>query len=182
MIHKAVKHMVTTKYGDDTWDSIIAITGFDASYFLPMNNYADDETIKLIYATADILKRDVPECLFDFGKSWIEQSVESYKGLFDIYGGNLPTMLENLNSMHDSITSSFPKYKPPSFIIEKNKEHKYNIIYKSERVGLETFVLGLIEGLAEYFKTKINIKQTSNTISEFGQISVFELNIIEPLS
>jgi len=179
MIHKAIGAMVTSKYGEDTWDVILKKAKMNQSSIISLNQYPDDVTLKLVSTTADVLKIDINNCLYEFGISWIEQATSGpYKQLFEVYGPDLLTMLSNLNTMHDSITSSFQAYIPPTFSISNNGDNEFKVTYQTGRIGLESFVLGLIEGMGRYYQIKLDVKQLTNTTSAKGQTTVFLLNII----
>jgi hypothetical protein len=54
----------------------------------------------------------------------------------------------------------FPNLVPPTFLVSHVTPSSLVLEYRSKRAGLQPFVIGLLHGLAEMFKTPIRIELT----------------------
>lgn len=72
-------------------------------------------------------------------------------------GSNLRQFLINLPKFHNRVILIYPKLTPPEFQVTDITDSSLVLHYISKRQGLHHFVLGLLNGLAKVFETKIQI-------------------------
>jgi len=178
LINKALKDMVTERFGTQVWQRVIDESGVPQDAFLTMRSYDDEITYSLVTAASKVLDAPAETCLEMFGQYWVlVTATESYGMLLDAAGDNIIDFLENLNALHDRITSTFLDYLPPTFNLERLDTNRYEIHYISQREGLDAFVVGLLQGLATRFETKlVLISQRSEPVVQ-GSHTVFEVAI-----
>src|SRR5690606_38474032 len=66
-------------------------------------------------------------------------------------GSTLREFLGNLDNMHTRVGLSFPRLRPPSFVVRDSGAEAIEVEYHSTREGLAPMVLGLLKGLARSF-------------------------------
>ena len=178
LINNALRDMITTRFGEDQWQQVLATSGVPEDSFLTMRSYDDALTYDLAGAASQVLGAPLETCLELFGEYWIEETAgKSYGMLMDATGQNMVEFLENLNGLHDRITSTFLDYKPPSFRIEPVADCRYRLHYESSRKGLTPFVVGLLRGLAVRFDAKLTIESQQDEPAGEGTHTVFGLEI-----
>ncbi|MEP1471039.1 MAG: heme NO-binding domain-containing protein [Halieaceae bacterium] len=178
LINNALREMITSQFGDEQWQKILAESGVPEDSFLTMRSYDDALTYSLAGAASTVLDTPVDKCLELFGEFWIEETAgKSYGMLMDATGQNMVEFLENLNGLHDRITSTFLDYKPPSFRIEALGDTTYKLHYESTRKGFTPFVVGLIGGLARRFDAEVTIESQHDEPAGEGTHTVFGLEI-----
>jgi hypothetical protein len=166
--------MVISDFGDAAWKNIRESSAMDDTAFLSMQACDDSITFELVAAVSKALSMDVNSCLIAFGKHWVTNTAKkSYGNFLAAYGDQLWDFLENLDHMHDRIGTTFPGFSPPSFSLEKLEERGYELTYRSGRAGLESFVLGLMEGLSLEFSTPITVSIVENHVGDDGQMTKF---------
>ncbi|MEL6102595.1 MAG: heme NO-binding domain-containing protein, partial [Pseudomonadota bacterium] len=74
-------------------------------------------------------------------------------------GKGLSERLATLNDLHDRIKMSMPHLQPPSFEFEEGEGNEHKLHYASERKGLESMVIGLVEGLGRETGESVEITQ-----------------------
>ena len=84
-------------------------------------------------------------------------AAKEYSALMRATGQDMLSFLENLNGLHDRISSTFLDYRPPSFLVDRDAAGAVGVLYISERVGLTPFVEGLLSGLASWFGETMDI-------------------------
>lgn len=157
LIHGAVRSMVEKHAGRDTWQRVAAEAGVGQAELLTMRSYDDDITFAIVNAAASVLEQPPAAFMEELGRYWVlEFAPRDYGALLDHAGPGLFRFLENLNDLHDRITTAFIEFRPPSFSVESIAEGTL-VHYRSDRTGLEPFVLGLLQGLAERFGTPMRI-------------------------
>ena len=85
-----------------------------------------------------------------FGESFFQFCEDSgYDKILQVLGGTLREFLENLDALHDHLSTIYPAMRPPSFrCSEREKDGALIIHYYSERQGLEHMVIGLVKTVA----------------------------------
>ena len=178
LINKALRDMVTEHHGPCIWGRILAESGVPADSFLTMRSYDDAVTYELAGATATVMEAPVEDCLELFGHYWMtETAPRHYAMLLDTSGASALEFLENLNALHDRITTTFIDYRPPTFRVERLEDGTAFVDYISTREGLTPFVRGLLKGIAERFGTSIETLAETAVSAEAGEHTRFHLAI-----
>ncbi|MFT7246656.1 MAG: hypothetical protein ACI82A_004035 [Candidatus Azotimanducaceae bacterium] len=158
LIHNALHQMVTEKFGREQWQKVMELTGTPDDAFTSTRSYDDVVTLSLVAAVSDVLELPVDDCLDQFGQYWLaEFAPQSYDMLLSAAGGSLFEFLENLNALHDRISTTFVGYGPPTFKLRRLSDNHAKVLYRSGRSGLVPFVLGLIKGMQVRFNVVITI-------------------------
>jgi len=67
--------------------------------------------------------------------------------------------LENLDALHDHLSTIYPGMKAPSFRCTENEDGTFILHYYSERPGLEFIVIGLVKIVAsKLHKSQVECK------------------------
>lgn len=178
LINTALRDMIQTRFSDEVWQQVLTASGVPEDSFLTMRSYDDAITYSLAGAASEVLGAPIETCLEMFGEFWIEETAgKNYGMLMDATGQNLVEFLENLNGLHDRITSTFLNYMPPSFRIEQLGDTQYRLHYESSRKGLTPFVVGLLNGLTRRFDAELAIESQHDEPAGDGTHTIFALTI-----
>ncbi len=177
LINNSLKDMILQQFGEEKWRQVLAVSGVPEDSFLSMRRYDDSITYDLAGAASEVLGAPVAACLEMFGEHWVlETANKSYGMLLDSAGQDMLGFLQNLNALHDRITSTFLDYVPPEFQVEQKGEH-HLVHYRSKRQGLTPFVVGLLKGLAVRFNSRMTILSQTEVEVEQGAHTIFEVEI-----
>ena len=180
VVNRSLKELVITHHGEERWQRVLALSNVPGDSFLSMQSYDDQVTYDLAQAVAQELAIPVDDALRAFGVHWVEHTMaHHYDALARAAGSSLLQFLENLNALHDRISSTFLEYRPPRFDIRHLSSQRVEVLYSSERVGLTPFVEGLLEGLSKRFNEPIHIEDIELLPSPSGTQSRFEVRLIE---
>jgi hypothetical protein len=160
LVNKAIKDLVVTNYGEETWMEIASRAGFEESEFVGLQSYPDKLTYDLVHHAAAVLKADAPVILEAFGEYWITYTAEEgYGELMELSGNNFSEFLSNLDMLHARMSNMMPHLAPPQFTTRNVKSNSLELEYRSERAGLTPMLFGLIKGLGKRFGLNCRIKQ-----------------------
>jgi len=149
---------------------ILEVSEVPSDAFLTMRSYDDEMTLALIGAASSVLELPADKCLEAFGHYWITNfAPQEYGALLDHTGDSPIEFLQNLDDLHDRISTSFTEFKPPSFRVVINDVRSATVRYVSSREGLTPFVLGILKGLGDRFNTKICIDSIIPLAAESGE-------------
>lgn len=177
LINNALKEMILEKFGEETWNDVLRESGVPEDSFLTMRSYDDEITYSLAGAASKVVGAPVEACLEMFGEYWVlETASKSYGMLLKAAGQNMVEFLQNMNALHDRITSTFLNYVPPEFFVEENG-NLHDIHYVSQREGLTPFVTGLLKGLGVRFETEVTILSQQSVEVETGEHTVFTVEL-----
>jgi guanylate cyclase soluble subunit beta len=160
LIHRYLKDHIIASAGDDVWAAIAAELQISPLELISQEIYDDALTFELVTVASRRLGWDVADCLARFGRFWVSRvSKDSYRAIIDFTGRDLATFIRNLDRMHHSVVTAMAKAKVPSFGLLEDEPDQLLVEYRSERSGLEPFVLGLLEGLLDHFGLDGSVRQ-----------------------
>lgn len=152
LVNKAIKDLVTEKFGEDKWEEICELSDFYDGDFVAMEAYPDELTFTLVKNASIVLKADAPVILDAFGEYWILYTAdEGYNDLMNITGNTFADFLENLDMLHYRMNNIMPHLKAPKFQVRNKTENSLELIYTSHRKGLTPMLFGLVRGLGKRF-------------------------------
>lgn len=176
LIHRAVRDMVITNFGAERWNRILLDANANEEHFMSMQAYDDSIVLSLVGSACKELNMEPAVVLEAFGRHWIKDTAKkTYANLLKSYGDTLWEFVDNLNFMHDRISTTFPAFRAPMFELQPFSDTEARLIYTSTRQGLTPFVIGLLRGLAIEFGDELDIVVESETVSETGQRTTFML-------
>lgn len=179
LIHVALNEMIVSNYSQECWQEIVQRSGVPSDSFMRMNSYDDSVTFALVAATSEVLGAPVNSCLEAFGEFWmIDFAPQSYDSLLLSAGDDLLTFLENLDLLHDRISTTFVGFVPPSFGVQRLENGKAILNYTSARKGLVPFVLGLLKGMQKRFEVELIIEEIEMLDSDIGDKARFHVAFI----
>lgn len=144
--------------------------------FLAMRSYDDEITFRLAVASSDALGIDVDTALYAFGQHWVGHTlVRDYDALVRSTGSSMLEFLENLNELHDRISTTFLDYQPPEFRVSDLENGRMEVQYISHREGLNSFVSGLLVALSDRFNEPMSIEAVEDLSPESGTHTKFHL-------
>ncbi|MFD1192020.1 heme NO-binding domain-containing protein [Phenylobacterium conjunctum] len=150
MIHRAAREMVLEQHGAGAWSEVVRLADLHEAHFISASTYSDDLTQSLLAAVASVLQEPEPSLLATFGRYWIKYVLKGpYGDILRLAGDDLATILTNLDRLHDAIRVAMPAADTPSFEVLRRQSSEIRLAYRSNRAGLEPFVIGLLQGLME---------------------------------
>ena len=167
LVNRALEQLLSEEHGREKWEQIKSEAGVEEEIFLGNESYPDEMTYKLVGAAAQVTQVPASDILFKLGKYWVLHIASVHYSHFMNSGGNdLLTFLHNLPNFHNRIILVFPQLKPPEFKIGKTGENFVHLHHYSHRPGLTAFVEGLLMGLSEYFRCKIQVSLLTQETGE----------------
>jgi Haem-NO-binding len=152
MIHRGIRQMVREQVSSAAWDEIESALSVGPSQMIGLATYDDSLTIAILTEVAKKMGLDFDELLQQFGRYWIRfADGSSFSHLMNFIGTDLASFLKGLNNLHQAVQVSMPDARLPLFYVLDERAGYVKISYRSERLGLRPFVLGLLEGVLARF-------------------------------
>ncbi|CAN5861907.1 heme NO-binding domain-containing protein [soil metagenome] len=154
LVNKSVEELVVTNFGEDKWEAIKAKSGVDVDAFISNEGYPDEITYKLVSAASEVLDLPVDQILIAFGEHWVlETAAKHYGPMMKSGGKNLKEFITNLPNFHTRVAMIYPNLEPPRFETSLVTDDTLRLHYFSHRLGLTSFVVGLVQGLGKLYDT-----------------------------
>ncbi|HIG72407.1 MAG: heme NO-binding domain-containing protein [Myxococcales bacterium] len=154
LVHRGIKEFLLHSASPEAWNRIRTQAGIADDEFEDLRAYPDEETFALVGAVSQELGQPPEDILYAFGRNWVLFTAESaYGDLLEQAGDTFESVILNLDMLHQIVGRSMPDLRPPTFDVKDVKDG-WIVEYHSERVGLESMVAGLLEGLLEMFGKK----------------------------
>lgn len=158
IVNKSMEELVTGRFGQSAWASILERSGCDIDFFLSNEPYDDAVTFKLAAAAAEVLELSLDDVLHTFGEYWILTTCrEKYGGLLETGGTTLQAFLSHLPVFHTRVMMVYPGITPPIFKADNVTDTSIDIHYHSQRQGLQEFVRGILSGLGTLYQQPVQI-------------------------
>lgn len=150
MVHRAIRQMMLDQLGAAAWAEVERETASGPADMISLCVYDDARTMALLTASARHLGLDMHDALRIFGRYWIRFAEQgAFGSIMDFTGRDLISFITNLDRMHQAVQLAMPDAQVPSFTLLDAVDGRLRVRYRSERVGLEPFVVGLFEGVLE---------------------------------
>ncbi len=175
LVNRAIEELVIDRAGPESWEAVKRRAKVGLAGFFSMTPYPDQVTYDLVAAASHVLDTPTDQLLAALGRHWILfTAAEGYGDMLRMAGEDLHEFLQNLDALHSSLGMAMPGLRPPSFVVRDEGDGILRVTYHSQREGLGPMVLGLLEGLAERFNTKVQIeRRVKEDCEEFLLTSVF---------
>ncbi len=155
MIHRAMRQMVQEELGEDAWLALEQKLEIGPTELLTGMVYDDALTLDIVSEAAARLNLSVEQCLEAFGQYWVRFAGQgSLSSIMKFTGQNLANFITNLDRLHLAVGAAMPGARLPAFTTLENAPGHLVVEYHSDRVGLEPFVKGLLQGLMDRFQTR----------------------------
>lgn len=147
----------------------------------PMTSYDDATTYGIVGDACRFTGTDPNEFLRLFGRYWVlNVAARRYAYLLNMSGPTFIDCLDGLDLMHERIATQYKNLQQPSFKIRSTDDPKaYILEYRSSRSGMRSFVIGLLEGLSEYYETPCEV-QFLDGYTESEVVEEFLLRLVSP--
>lgn len=175
LVNQAIEDMVLSQFGEATWAKIKQKAQVVTPAFENMHSYPDALTYDLVNAAHLVLGISPEQILELFGEYWVLYTAEKgYGDMLTMAGSDLPSFLQNLDSLHSIVGSMMPHLQPPSFQCTDITSHSLTLHYYSKRQGLAPMVIGLIRGLGKRFDmpcSAVHLRsETNNNVHEVFEV------------
>ncbi|MBS0254072.1 MAG: heme NO-binding domain-containing protein [Proteobacteria bacterium] len=177
MIHRGLRDMMIERVGPEGWAELEQHLQVGPAEFISLNLYDDELTIRMIASAAAKLEIGTATMMRDFGRSWVQFAERgSFGSMLSFTGRTLGEFIGNLDRLHQAVIVAMPQARVPSFVLVEDHGQRMVVDYRSDRAGLEPFVVGLFEGLLDRFGLR-------GSVLEIGEVpggARFEITIEGP--
>lgn len=162
-----LEDLIKERFGRQGWKEVVNNAGFNEdSVFLAGQDIPEPGVFKLISAGCKLLNQTVEQSAEAFGIFWINEfaprmhkSNRRYRSI-----GNAKDFMCRLNDVHKEVTRLITCARPPFFEFINEDEKVFLILHKSDR-GLMDIMIGLIKGVARYFKEEVSVLKVDEKVA-----------------
>lgn len=159
LVLKALADVARAGAGEQAWREICVRAQVDEQ-FVGTRAYPEDLTGRLVAEVAGELGLSTDQVLHRLGRHWIRCTAdEGWGPLLQVLGPDLVGALEHLDDLHVRVGLLLPHLRPPSFRVTDVTTGGLLLHYRSERVGLDAMVRGLVEELGERYATPVDVRR-----------------------
>jgi guanylate cyclase soluble subunit beta len=171
MVHNGIRALVVQKLGEKEWVRIEREAKIGPTDFIGLTVYDDALTFRIADIAAKALDLPMGAFMRELGRFWIAFAQKGpFGSIMDFTGSDLVSFISNLDRLHRAVAATLIHGSMPSFSLIEQSEDRLVVLYKSERAGLENFVIGLLEGLLDRFGNSGSVQyngQHENGSEEF---------------
>jgi methyl-accepting chemotaxis protein len=142
--------------------------------FTPFEDVQDSIATGIIDHIGNTVGKNHKEIWGTMGQQNIQTFSKNYPGFFR--HDSAYQFLKSMNDVHVIVMKRFKGATPPLLDVKPISSHSILFTYRSKR-GLEDYLMGLIQGVSEYFKEKIEIEVLDRKQGEIQMKLTFENEI-----
>jgi predicted hydrocarbon binding protein len=159
IIFNLLEDFLTEHLGEERFEELIEGCSLKTREpFVGPGSYPDEDLLAIVDRTVEVTGMTKPEALRAFGKFCIGRLSQKYPFFFDRHD-HAKAFIKTLNAMHSlEVKKLYADAKPPEFVMEDPSPDRLIMRYVSER-KLCPLVEGLIEGVAEHYRSSIRYRQ-----------------------
>jgi hypothetical protein len=157
VVFNLLERVVSEKYGEEVWDSLLETTGQEGAY-TAVGSYPDQDFLSLVGAASAELDVPADDLVRWFGRSSLPLLREKYPAFFD-HDSTRSFILTLNDVIHPEVRKLFPGADVPDFDFHTSGDGDVTLGYRSAR-KLCSFAEGLIEGAAEHFGEEVTMEQS----------------------
>jgi hypothetical protein len=158
LVNRALEELIVQKYGEEKWAEVKEKARVEVDAFISNEAYPDDVTYNLNGAAHEALGVCVPDLMHEFGALWVTKTArENYGAPLRAAGATPKEFLINLPQFHARVPLIHPKLQPHEFKCTDVGEDSLKLHHLTHRPGLVDFAVGLLDGLAELYKTPVTV-------------------------
>lgn len=151
-LNKYVEH----RLGAGAWEELLNKSQLKGHKFFPVTTYPDRELESIIAAICEKTGTTRDEVLEGFGGFIVPDLLRIYASLLNPNWKTLDLLENTETTMHRAVRYGDKQAQPPALVCERISPNLIKILYSSKR-HMASFGIGIIKGIAEYFKEKIDI-------------------------
>jgi hypothetical protein len=159
IIFNVVEEVVTDRYGDDAWDSLLDAAELDGSY-TSLGSYPDEHLLRLVGAASDLLALPPDDVVRSLGEGAIPLLAQRYPQFFDAHGSTRLFLLTLNDIIHPEVRKLYPGAIVPDFDFAFDDDDNLLLGYKSDR-QLCSLAEGFILGAAQHYGEGVTLTQLS---------------------
>jgi len=137
LMKDCLEKLVIVKFGADMWHVVKERAGCDVKNdgSLKLESYHDDAIVVLVECVSELTGLPMDEIYHLYGGYFVDYIVEEgYENVLYCQGRTLKKWLEDINSIHNHLQTSFPKgIIAPEFWCEENNDGTLLLFYMSQR-------------------------------------------------
>lgn len=154
-IVRCLENLVTEKFGQDKWRSILTQSGYEAeTRFSILDEVADEIVLRLMKNISEVLDLSTNEVEEAFADFWVNSYAQKKYYMYFRNASNARDLLKQMDGVHATMTEYMANAKPPRFEIEEISQNTIAMKYKSERKLFGLF-RALVVATAAYYKENV---------------------------
>jgi hypothetical protein len=158
IIFNVVEEVVTDRYGDDVWDSLLEAADLEGSY-TSLGSYPDEHLVRLVAAASDALSLPPDDVVRALGEGAIPLLAARYPQFFQPHTSARSFLLTLNNIIHPEVKKLYPGASVPDFDYENADNGDLVIGYRSER-KMCALAEGFIAGAARHYGENVTLAQS----------------------
>lgn len=151
-----VKKFVDTRFGGQTWQTILNNAGCSDLVISPIETYPDEAVMAILESACEELEIELAAALYEIGRFAAAELIGFSRGMLHPDWKTFE-LLANLESMiHRTVRMNHEGVQPASIQAFELSPDKMQVVYASGR-GLCELARGILVGLGEYFQEEIEV-------------------------
>lgn len=174
---ESLQQFIEKEFGPEMWEMVREQAELKQASFHTRVVYQDALFMKMVQTLADVASYPVDTLLFQNGRFFVAYlSQYGYDKMLRVLGRTFGDFLRGLDNLHDYLRFSYPKIKPPSFVVESEDEKGVRLLYLTKRPGLASYVMGQLSVIAEtLYGLSIDVELISEEITR--QVATYVLDL-----
>jgi len=179
LVNRSIQRFIVDSYGVEIWGEICREADFGFDNFEAMLTYDPTLTDAALAATCRRLKRNRTSLLEDMGTYMVSHpDLAPIRRLLRFGGDTFVEFLHSLDDLHDRAVMALPDLDFPQLELREHAPNSYSLIYRWNRHGFGTLVLGVMRAMADDYGV-LALLGHSSTLGEFGDVDTISIELVD---
>ncbi|KAF8569046.1 hypothetical protein P879_03518 [Paragonimus westermani] len=146
---EGLKQYVTKVFGDGLWWVALQHVTGKQKIIQTRQIYPENLLPQMITQLADMTGVSEDELYYEYGYFFLQYLTDSgFESLLRVLGDGFTEFLNALDDLHHHLQFSYPRIKPPAFLIAHMTDNTIDLVYESRRECFGHFVRGQLIAIA----------------------------------
>ena len=158
VIFSGLKRYVGERFGEGTWEALLAQAGLEGRLYAPISLYPDEELDALVAAACEMSGLEAPVLLQDFGAWIIPSLIGMYKSMIPAHWGTVEFLLNVEDQIHEKVIKmKNPQARPPKVRAAEIEPGLLLLDYTSHR-NMCDLAIGCAMGVATFYGDRAEVE------------------------
>jgi predicted hydrocarbon binding protein len=159
IIFAELQKFIDYKLGRGTWTRVLQQAGLNSKIYIPVQEYPDEEAVRLIVTAAQMAGLELQDALEGFGEFIVPDLVKTYATVIKSDWKTLDVVERTEETIHRIVRIMNRGARPPEIRCVRPSKTEVVITYSSER-KMCFLAKGIVKGLARRYDEKIVISES----------------------
>ena len=160
IIMAELQKYVESTFDSATWNELLSRSGLSDRFYLPIQEYPDDEAVAIVSAASAMIGVPEETILLEYGEFIASDLIDMYKMFIKPEWTTLDLLEQTEGTIHSVVRIRNPGARPPELQTSRPSPDVVHITYTSPR-KMCAVAKGIAKGISHHYEQEISITESA---------------------